>query len=392
MVLLALALVPVVLIGACLMLAAGAGILNYRDDARDRAAAESDSRFQRPLVSTDGRILFVAQNNATDDFYLVNADGTGLRRLTHLPQRTLHSSAPAVSKDGTRLAISVGGIMLVPLNGGGETVTLNRPGGSLAWSHDAKQLASLDVDKAKRLHLYTLSADGSGAAKDIAAGWPSTAAGDEQYVRDLVWSPDMKRFAFVLETRPAYKRTGPSHTHVYLALADGSGLRNLSREPGALVAGGGLTWSPDGRRLAFYGGRGIGTVDIDLEWRDFVVAPHRNAMFQYPAWSPDGERLAWFNPDSIVISDPDGGRQQELTRGRCRGVHPSWADDGLRIAFVCTDSRDQGNIFVSNADGSGLTQITHLGSAMSSFVPAAQYHPRYPLWLPSISPAPRVSQ
>jgi Tol biopolymer transport system component len=71
-----------------------------------------------------------------------------------------------------------------------------------------------------------------------------------------------------------------------------------------------------------------------------------------------------------------------LTRGRCRGVHPSWSDDGLRIAFVCHDWRDQGNVFAMNADGSGLTQVTNLAGGTWPFAASAYIHPKFPVWLP----------
>lgn len=377
--LIALALVPPALfVGGCLMLGIGAGVLNYRDDANDRAQAAADPRFERPLVSASGRILFIAQKNAKNHVYIVNVDGSG-------PLNQLQHFSTTVSPDRTRLAIADRGVSIVPLDRPGEPMRLDRPGGSLAWSPDGQQIASLSLDAQKKLHLYLFNADGSGEARDIAATWPSTAAGDEQSVGELSWSPDGKRFAFVLNTRPAFKRSGPRHTHLYIASADGSELKNLSVDPNAPGVGGGLAWSPDGRRLAFGGGRGIAILEPDFSWRDFPAAEHQSLTSQRPAWSPDGTRLAWRSADSIVTSDPDGGRQQELTRGRCRGEDPAWSEDGSRIVFVCGHETG-GDLWVMNADGSGLTRITTLGAGKSQSSPIEHYHPSHPVWLPATSP------
>lgn len=382
---------PLALVGACLMLAIGAGFDNARHDARDRAAASGEPRFQRPLEPTADRVLFMAQNDATNDFYMVNADGSQLTRLTWLPRGSLAPCPPTVSPDRTRLAINAGGVSIVRLDGSAETTPLDRPGGSLAWSPDGARLASLRIDDDKRLHLFLFNADGTGEVLDIAHTWPSTAAGDEQSVGDLTWSPDARRLAFVLSTRPRYRRHGPRHTHLFIAHADGSSLRNLSLEPHALPVAGGLSWSPDGRRLAFRGGRGIGMVDVDLAWSDIPIAVHGTRTSQYPAWSPDGTRLAWFSPDAIVTSDPDGGRQDELTRGRCRGVHPSWSADGRRIAFACADRQDRTSLFVMNADGSGLTEVTSLDTDTRSLAAGSYFHARCPVWLPADPPPSRRS-
>jgi len=54
--LLALALVAAILVGGYVFLI----VDKQQRDSDDRSAAEADPRFQRPLVATSGRILFVA--------------------------------------------------------------------------------------------------------------------------------------------------------------------------------------------------------------------------------------------------------------------------------------------------------------------------------------------
>src|SRR5687767_11252223 len=144
---------------------------------------------------------------------------------------------------------------------------------------------------------------------------------------------------------------------------------NLSRENADIGFGGDLAWSPDGQRLAFASFRGIGTVDVGLNWTDFDIQKHESQTRQRPAWSPDSSRLAWFNPQSIVTSDPDGGQQQELTRGRDAGVQPAWSPDGSRLAFVCGTFRA---LCVMNSDGSGLTRVIDVASGAPVFAKGAR--------------------
>jgi Tol biopolymer transport system component len=379
-------LIPMTFMSGCFALMVFVSRQNASDEARFKAAAESDPRLKRPLVSNTGRIVFAARHEDATAFFVVNVDGSEFSQLTALRPPPHGPDPPIVSPDGTRLAVSTGvAVEIVRLDRTRDTTRLDCPGGSLAWSPDSKQLASLSIDAQKRLHLWVFNADGTGDARDYASGWPSTAAGERQSVSDLAWSPDGRRFAFALSTRPPFRR-GPSHDHLYLVQSDGSGLRNLSREPDGLQAYGGLAWSPDSRRLALRGGNGLAIVDLDLKWTNILIPPHETGSPQRPAWSPDGRRLVWFDYYTIVVSEPDGNRQEALTRGRCRGVQPAWSDDGLRIAFVCRDAEKRQNIFVMNADGSGLTQITTFGADDGS------PRPEYPVWLAATSAVARFPQ
>lgn len=381
-------LIPVTFIAGCVVLMVGVSMQNASDEARFAAAAESNPRLKTPLVSTAGRLVFAAQREGATNFFVVNVDGSALTQLTHLPPGALSPGPPEVSPDGTRLAVSArGGVEIVRLDRIGEIARLERPGGSLAWSPDGRQLASLSLDDQKRLHLWVFNADGTGEARDVARLWPSTAAGERQSIGDLAWSHDGTRVGFALSTRPPFRR-GPSHDHLYIAQSDGSGLRNLSREPNGLQAYGGLAWSPDSRRLAFHGGHGIATValDADLEWTDILIPPHETGLVQQPDWSPDGARLLWFDYYSVVVSNPDGSKPEVLTRGRCRGAQPAWSHDGSRIAFVCRDAEKRQNLLVMNADGSGLTPVTTFGADDAS------PRPEFPVWLAATAAASKGPQ
>ena len=82
-----------------------------------------------------------------------------------------------------------------------------------------------------------------------------------------------------------------------------------------------------------------------------------------PARSPDGTRVAFASfrdgDREIYVMDADGGDPVNLTRHDAFDTSPAWSPDGRRIAFVSQRDGGQPHIFVMNADGSGVEQLTY---------------------------------
>ena len=81
-----------------------------------------------------------------------------------------------------------------------------------------------------------------------------------------------------------------------------------------------------------------------------------------PDWSPDGRRIA-FDSDrdgnwEVYVMNADGSGVTRLTDNGAADEFPAWSPDGRRIAF---ESNRDGNweIYVMNADGSGVTRLTY---------------------------------
>src|SRR5258705_8765603 len=64
------------------------------------------------------------------------------------------------------------------------------------------------------------------------------------------------------------------------------------------------------------------------------------------------------NNHHVYVMDPDGSHQAPLTVGDFIDSEPAWSPDGKRIAFRSNRDDGNGDIFVMNADGSGVTRLT----------------------------------
>lgn len=84
------------------------------------------------------------------------------------------------------------------------------------------------------------------------------------------------------------------------------------------------------------------------------------------AWSPDGTKIAFSSSQTgkyeIWKMNSDGSDRTRLTDLKSTSSMPRWSPDGAKIAFTSQVTVGEGikyaEIFIMNADGSGLQQIT----------------------------------
>ena len=166
--------------------------------------------------------------------------------------------------------------------------------------------------------------------------------------------------------RIAFSRFGRQlrNSQIFTMLPDGSDMTRLTftRTDNDSPA-----WSSDGSRIVFVrvGRDGVGarlmSMDADGTARTVVLRERRSV--ERPDWFPDGTRilfcLAGVNYRLFVVGADGSG----LTMvGKRRSCDAAISPDGSKIAFVRfdTDLRHP-NVWVMNADGSGLTRITNDG-------------------------------
>jgi WD40 repeat protein len=113
----------------------------------------------------------------------------------------------------------------------------------------------------------------------------------------LSWSPDGKQLAFA-------SRTDGTNLDIYTMNANGTGLNRLTTNP---ARDEGVAWSPDGTRIAFLSNRNdtysqdIYVVDVATEVETRMTATSDN--YQSVAWSPDNTKLAYVRNVSAAAGD-----------------------------------------------------------------------------------------
>ena len=289
--------------------------------------------------SPDGRkIAFVSYHDAGHgvgrDIYVMNADGSGVDRLT-LFGIVGRAEQPAYSPDGQRIAFEASahgnfGVYVMNADGSGvERLTYSdATGENPVWSPDGRRIAFVS-----NLEIYAMNADGAGVERLTYSTYsPAYYGVMRSYDHEPAWSPDGRRIAFVSG------RDG--NLEIYAMNADGSGVERLTFFDGMNWTTRGPVWSPDGRGIAFSRQRRNGGWEIYAMNADGSGGGCLAYSDDQPAWSPDGSRLAFGSGQygdgwAIYAMNADGSGVERLTSfASARSDQPAWSPDGQRIAFV----------------------------------------------------------
>jgi Tol biopolymer transport system component len=261
-----------------------------------------------------GQLAFTTNRDGNDEIYLLNADGTGLQRLTTDPAADIQ---PTWSPDGSKLAFA--------------------------------------SDRGGTYSIYVMDADGTNVI-DVSQGTR------EDFLP--AWSPDGSKIAFVRDVG------GANFWDVIVMDADGSNQVNVTNNPDFAAA---PEWSPDGTQLVFESDRdfdvdpnetGYEIFVMDADGSGVVNLTDNPANDEFPAWSPDGSRIA-FQTDrlgelEIFLMDPTGANLVNLTNHPARDIGAAWSPTGDRIAFSSSRYAGQAreDLLVMAPDGSQLIRLT----------------------------------
>lgn len=263
------------------------------------------TKTPRPLLSGSGGgvLSFVRTRESGWGIYIMNADGSGQRRILYHDQALAY---PEWSPDGSNI---------------------------LFHKHQREEIVSINV----------MDADGGNERRLTQA---------ESYDAAPFWSPDGNRIVFSRDE------------DIWVMNADGSEQSLLMDDP---VAANGAEWSPDGSQILFESGRHGNTeiYVMDSDGTNLKRLTNNETEDWWPTWSPDGSQIAFMSildrDWEIFVMNANGGNLRQLTKNEFDDRGPAWSPDGTRIAFV--SNRDTGlqndtEIYVMNADGSDQQRIT----------------------------------
>lgn len=215
--------------------------------------------------------------------------------------------------------------------------------------------------------VFTTETDGAFdiARVDATGGEVTLITSDEVYDGRPSVSPDGSQIVFETD----------SHGGISIVDADGSNREIISDGTDNSFSLGfesyDSAWSPDGSKVAFYGGGSPSELwihDMDSGVTQSLT-PEPEGSFDDFSWSPDSERIVFTGPSKdrddgddlwmVNVSSGDTPFRLLDLPGAQRGA--KWSPDGTHIAFVNStwgDTRVVEQIFVLNVETQELTQLT----------------------------------
>jgi Tol biopolymer transport system component len=234
-----------------------------------------------------------------------------------------------------------------------------------AWSPDGKRIAFLSQDQTGGYSIKLMNADGTGSSSLTTTTVDQYFCINSGFACGLSWSPDGNRIAFT------------DGSDIVVINSDGTGRINLTNTPSPIYEIN-PSWSPDGSEIVFTYSNSFPYIYSSAFVMDSNGANIRpwsgtgnagNLGDKDPAWAPNGTQAAVIlnrypvDSSDLCILNANGGRTRLDFVIERDHASPTWSPDGEFLAFESTiDPYKQytnHEIVVIKADGSGVRQLTN---------------------------------
>jgi TolB protein len=239
-----------------------------------------DARYESPVWSRNGRTLAFSGTSCGDCASSLSVVDAKSGQTRPVRAAVISAARPSFAPNGRRL-VFVGGdanaVYAVNANGAGlKRLTHDRAAHDQAvWSPDGRHIAYTRQQPNGQWDLYVMNADGSHPR-----ALTHTKVSEEQ----PAWSPDGRRIAFVRQRGGLWS--------IYVLQLGRPGAHRITR---GAVDEENPSWSPDGKRLAFVriDGRRSQIYIERADGRGAKLLQTGLAFSFNPAWAPDGKTIAF---------------------------------------------------------------------------------------------------
>jgi dipeptidyl aminopeptidase/acylaminoacyl peptidase len=324
-----------------------------------------------PRWSRDGKyIAFLSSRDGAPQIFIADADGSNPRRVTNMPEGVADF---IWSPDGRSFAYTS---EVYPECADLKCVAAR------AESAEKTKVKAVTADsllfrhwdsfkRGKRSHLFIVSVDG-GDPLDLTPGnydVPPFSLGDPPAYD---FSPDAQEIAFARNT-DKIEAISTNNDLFTVSVKGGEARRLTANNPGSDTT---PRYSPDGRWIAYRsqarGGYEADRVRLMLYDRKSGTAKELTTGFDRWVgeilWAPDKHNIFIVAEDHgremIGTVSIDGGVKPIITNTASSGI--TLSGDGKTISFTRSSMARPAEVYKANADGSGVSQLTHTNDELFS--------------------------
>jgi len=217
-------------------------------------------------------------------------------------------------------------------------------------SPDGKKLVFISMLSGKE-QLFTMGADGKNIVQ---------LTRDDADHEDPAWSPDGKKIAFVLITK--------ERTSIAVMNVDGSNVDVLTPKEHNTIH---PNWSADSKQVIYCTNDDLAPPKkneaqinvVDLATKK-VTPLITGGINTYGSWSPDMKQIAFRKiigdgNSEVFVANADGSNLRNLSNNPFFDGWPAWSPDGQKIAFASNRRGHGYQIFMMDADGANVRLIAN---------------------------------